>query len=129
LTLFGGALRSGPGLKEQSMPFRASALAFALGTLAGTPCLALTVQAAPPRPDVAQHLRPTSAPASSVLPAPSERPQVGLGLRGQASAGTTSFTFGPVRATTTVTPGYGAFWNDRSQRDSGNPLSLVPRRP
>ena len=110
------------------MPVRASAVALGLGTLAATPCLALTIQAAPPRPDVAQQLRPASTSASSVLPAPSERPQVGLGFRGPASAGTTSFHFGPVRAATTVTPAYGTAWSDR-RRDSGNPLSLVPRRP
>ena len=115
------------------MPFRASAVAFSLGALASTPCFALSIQAAPPRPDVAQHLR--SAPASSVLPAPSEvkdsflasgRLQPGQGFLGPASAGTTSFSFGSVRATTTVTPSYGAFWNDAGPRYNGNPLSLTP---
>ena len=50
------------------MRFRVSAVALGLGALVGTPCLALTVQAAPPRPDVAQHLRSQTSTASSVLP-------------------------------------------------------------
>ena len=53
------------------MRLRAFAVALGLGGLAATPCLALTLQAAPPRPDVAQHLR-SPAPGSSVVPAPNE---------------------------------------------------------
>jgi hypothetical protein len=116
----------------------ASAIALGLGALAGTPCLALTVQAAPPRPDVAQHLHSQAAPAFSALPAPSEvkdsfiaaqRPRLGEGFTGPAPAGTTSFSFGPLRGAATMTPAYGGFWNDIGPRDSGNPLSLTPHRP
>jgi hypothetical protein len=39
----------------------------------------------------------------------------------------TSFSFGPLRGATTVTPVYGAFWNGTSPH--GNPLSLTPPRP
>src|SRR5215469_12716672 len=101
------------------MRLRASAVALGLGALSATPCLALTIQAAPPRPDVAQHLRPTTAPASSALPAPGDlkdsfvasgRPQLGQGFYGQPSGGTTSYIVGPLQGTTTVTPGYGALW-------------------
>lgn len=115
----------------------AYAVAFGLGALAATPCLALTVQAAPPRPDVAEHFRSQSAPAIGGLPAPNElndsllasgRPQQGQGFTNPSSPGTTTFSFGPLRATTTVTPGYGAFWNDPSSPDSGNPLLLTPTR-
>jgi hypothetical protein len=119
------------------MRFRALAVALGLGALAATPCLALTVQAGPPRPDVAQHLRSSTAPVSSVLPAPSElkgsfaasgRPQLGQGFSGSASAGATSFDFGPLHATARAAPGYGASWSDNHLRDSGNPLSLMPPR-
>ena len=120
------------------MRFRASAIALGLGALAATPCLALTVQAAPPRPDVAQHLRSTMAAGSGGLPGPSElqgsfvasgRPQLGSGFIGSPSVGTTSFSVGPVRATATVTPGYSATSNDMRPRDDENPLSLtLPRR-
>jgi hypothetical protein len=119
------------------MRFRAFALALGLGALASTPCLALTVQAAPPRPDIAQHFRSPTGPTSGVLPAPDDvkdsalgsgERQPGQGFHSPASAGTTSFSLGPLRATTTVTPGYGASWNDTSSRDSGNPLSLTPPR-
>jgi hypothetical protein len=114
------------------MRSRAFAVILGLGALAGTPCLALTVQAAPPRPDIAEHLHSQAAPASSVLPAPGDlkdsyvatgRPQ---NVSGPAGAGTTSFNFGPFRATTTVTPGYGVFWNETSAGHSGNPLQLTP---
>jgi hypothetical protein len=119
------------------MQVRAFAVALGFGALAGAPCFALTIQASPPRPDVAQHLR-SSTPASSVLPAPSEvkdsflgsgRSQLGHGFRGPESARTTSFSVGPLRGAATVTPGYGASWYDPSPRDSGNPLSLIPPRP
>ena len=113
------------------MRFRAIAVALGLGALAATPCLALTIQSAPPRPDVVQYLRPagpaSTAPRGSYL-APG-RPQLGLGPQGPVSTGISSFSFGPVRATTTVTPHYGDVWNDGRRRDSGNPLSLTPRRP
>ena len=118
------------------MRLRAFAVALGLGALAGTPCLALTIQAAPPRPDVAQHLHAQTSPASSMLPAASEvknsflasqRPQLGESFAGPTSARTTTFSFGPLRGAATVTPGYGAYWND--PRDSRNPLSLTPPRP
>jgi hypothetical protein len=118
------------------MRLRAFAVALGLGVLAGTPCLALTIQAAPPRPDVAQHLHSQTGPASGVLPAASDvkdsflasrRPSLGQGFSGPEGGRTTTFSFGPLRGETTVTPGYGAFWNDR--RDGRNPLSLTPPRP
>jgi hypothetical protein len=124
-------------LKEQPMRVRASAIALGLGALAATPCLALTVQAAPPRPDIAQHLRSTTAPASSVLPGPDElkgsfvdsaRPQLGSSSTSWTSSGTTSFNLGPIHATTTVSPGYGAFSGDGRRHDDENPLSLTPPR-
>jgi hypothetical protein len=114
------------------MRFRTSVVILGLGALAGTPCLALTIQSAPQRPDVAEHLHSQAPPGSGVLPAPSElkdsyvatgRPQ---GFSGSGNAGTTNFSFGPFRATTTVTPGYGAYWNETSAGHSGNPLSLTP---
>jgi hypothetical protein len=119
------------------MRFSAFAVAMGLGALAATQCLALTLQAAPPRPDVAQHLAPTTNPLAGVLPGPSDlkdsfvasgRPQLGQGFYSAPGAGTTSFNFGPVRGTTTVSPGYGATWNNTGLRDSGNPLSLTPPR-
>ena len=119
------------------MRFRVSAIALGLGALAATPCLALTIQAAPPRPDVAEHLRPTTGPGPRVLPSPDDlktsflasgRPQLGQGYAGAASGGTMNFSLGPLHATTTVAPGYGAFWNDTGPRDNGNPWSLVPPR-
>lgn len=119
------------------MRLRASVVALGFGALAASPCLALTFQAAPPRPDVAEHLRPTTTPAYNLLPAPDElkdsfaasgRPQLGQGFYGPANGGTTSFNFGPLHATTTVSPGYGGSWNGTSLRDSGNPWSLTPRR-
>ena len=121
------------------MRFRVSAVVLGLGALAATPCLALTIQTAPPRPDVAQHLRssPASTPSAfTALPAPDDlkdsfaasgRAQLGQGFVGQANGGTSSFSFGPLRGTTTLVPGYGAYWNGR--RDGGNPYSLVPPRP
>jgi hypothetical protein len=111
--------------------------ALSLGALAATPCLALTVQAAPPRPDVAQHLHSTSTPAYRTLPGDDEvknsflatqRPMLGQGYAGPTSAGTTTFGFGPVRGAATVSPGYGAFWNDTRPRDDYAPLSLIPPR-
>jgi hypothetical protein len=121
------------------MRFRASAVVLGLGALAATPCLALTVQSAPPRPDVAEHFRSQATPTFGGLPSPdslsdsfagSGRSQQGQGFTNPASPGTTTNTFslGPLHATTTVTPGYGAYWNDTSPRDSGNPLSLTPPR-
>ena len=119
------------------MQFRAFVVALGLGALVATPCLALSVQAAPPRPDVAQHLRSQTGPASGVLPSPgelsgsfvaSERPRLGEGFYGPTSAGTTSFRFGPLHGVATVGPGYGPFWNDTGLRDGGNPLSLTPPR-
>ncbi len=121
------------------MRFRAYALALGLGALAATPCLALTIQAAPPRPDVAQHLH-SSTPASgafATLPADRDvagswlapgRPMIGQGLNGSPTVRTTSFSFGPVHATTTFEPGYGASWNSSPMRDEGNPLALTPHR-
>jgi hypothetical protein len=121
------------------MRFRGFALALGLGALAGTPCLALTIQTGPPPSDVAQHLRPQTGPTFSVLPAPGDlkdsfvasgRAQLGQGfLPDPANARTTSFSFGSFHGATTVTPGYGAFWNSASPRDRGNPLSLTPPRP
>src|SRR5689334_17690224 len=119
------------------MRSRLCAVAVGLGALAATPCLALTVQAAPPRPDVAQHLRTTSA-TTGVLPATGDlkssfaasgRPQLGEGFYAPTTGRTTTFDFGPLRGTTTVTPGSDAVWNGAGVRDSGNPLSLVPPRP
>jgi hypothetical protein len=120
------------------MRVRAFAVALGLGALVATPCLALTVQAAPPRPDVAQHLHSTTAPASSVLPSPSQlqgsfvasgRPQLGSGFTGAPSVGTTSFSVGPIHATTTMTQGYSPAASDMRRRDEENPLSLtLPRR-
>lgn len=118
------------------MRVRAFAVVLGLGALAATPCLALTVQAAPPRPDVAQHLHSTTA-GTSVLPGPnalkgsfvdSTRPQLGLGAAVAPNYGTTRFNLGPIHATTTVSPGYGAFTNDSRRRDEENPLSLTPPR-
>jgi hypothetical protein len=118
------------------MRYSASFVALGLGVLAATPSFALTVQAGPQRPDVAQHLRPTTQ-SSSVLPAPGDlkdsyaasgRPQLGQGFYGSTTTGTTSFSFGPVQGATTVTPGYGASWSDRTVHDSGDPLLIVPRR-
>jgi hypothetical protein len=122
------------------MRFTASAVALGLGALAATPCLALTIQAAPPTPDVAQHLRPSTNPlAPPVLPGPdnlknsfvaSGRPQLGQGFYSAPSAGTTTSSFGSLHVTTTVSPGYGSPWTDTtSPRDTGNPWSLTaPRR-
>ena len=118
------------------MRLHLSAVALGLGALAATPCLALTVQAALPRPDVAQHLRSTT-PAAGQLPGPGElqssfvasgRPQLGSGFTGAPSVGTSSFSFGSLRATTTVTPGYGDALTDMRRRDEQNPLSLTPPR-
>lgn len=120
------------------MRFPAFAVVMGLGGLVSTPCLALTVQTAPPRPDIAQHLHSQTTPTTGVLPAPSElndsvlasdRPQLRQGLSGPTGAGTTSFSFGPVRGAVTVAPRYGAFWNDASPRENGNPLALTPPRP
>jgi hypothetical protein len=120
------------------MRFPAFAVVLGLGGLVSTPCLALTVQSAPPRPDIAQHLHSQTGPSSGVLPAPgdlkdsflaSDRPQLRQGLSGPASAGTTSFSFGPVHGAFTVAPRYGAFWNDTGVRENGNPLALTPPRP
>jgi hypothetical protein len=117
------------------MRSRAFAIALGLGALAATPCLALTIQAAPPRPDVAEHLRSTSTPAFRVLPGDDEvkdsflaaqRPLLGQSFAGPTNARATSFGFGPIRGAATVTPGYGAFWNDTSPRDNIAPLSLTP---
>lgn len=116
----------------------ACAVGLGLGALASGPSLALTVQTAPPAPDVAQHLHSTSASAAHGLPGPDQlkdsfaasgRAQLGQGFYSSGSSGTSTFSFGSVRATTTVAPGYGAFWNGASRRDSGNPLSLTPTRP
>ncbi|HEY2752148.1 hypothetical protein [Phenylobacterium sp.] len=118
------------------MRFGACAVVLGLSGFGATPCLALTVQAGPLRPDVAQHLHSQTAPVSSALPAPSElsdsflaseRPQQGQRFTGSASTGMTSFSFGPLRGATTVTSVYGAFWNGTSPH--GNPLSLTPPRP
>src|SRR4051794_32215756 len=119
------------------MRSRAFAIALGLGALAATPCLALTIQAAPPRPDVAEHLHSTSTPAFRALPGDNEvkdsflatqRPLLGQGFAGPTSAGTTSFGFGPVRGAATMTPGYGAVWNGASPRETYAPLSLIPPR-
>jgi hypothetical protein len=119
------------------MRFFVCALALGLGALAATPSLALTFQAAPPRPDVALHLHSTG-PAPGVLPAPGDlkgsfaasgRSQLGQGFSGPSSLGTTSsFSFGPIHGTTVLLDD-GAAWNDRGHRDAGNPLSLTPPRP
>ena len=113
------------------MRFHVVAVAVGLAGLAATPSLALTIQVGPPRPDVALHLRSPTAPASSspvgTTLAPG-RPQLGLNAQGRANDGVSSFSFGPLRATTTVTPGYDNLWNDSRRRESGNPLSLSPRR-
>jgi hypothetical protein len=121
------------------MRFCASVVALGLGALAATPCFALTIQAAPPSPDVAQHLRSTTtSPTSSVLPAPGDlkesfaasgRSQLGQGFYGQTSGGTTSYSFGPFQGATTVTPGYGAFSTSAGAHDSGNPWRLTPPTP
>jgi hypothetical protein len=119
------------------MRFRALAVASGLGVLAATPCLALTIQAAPPTPDVAQHLRATAPTAMfGVLPAPDQlkdsfaasgRAQLGQGFYAYPdSARSTSFSFGPFRGAATMAPGYGAYWNRQGLRDAGNPLSLTP---
>jgi hypothetical protein len=97
------------------MRFPAFAVVMGLGGLVSTPCLALTVQTAPPRPDIAQHLHSQTTPTTGVLPSPgelkdsflaSDRPQLRQGLSGPARAGTTSFSFGPVRGAITVAPRY-----------------------
>ena len=117
------------------MRFWASTLVLGLGALGPGPCLALTVQAAPPRPDVAAHLHSSTAPAARSLPGPDDlkysfvasgRAQTGQGFA-PTNGGTTSFGFGPLRATATTTPGY-SYWNDSSPIDKGNPLSLTPPR-
>jgi len=119
------------------MRLRAFAVVLGLGGLAATPCLALTVQAGPLRPEIAQHLHAQTPTTPGVLPGPSElkdsllgseRPQL-QGFTGAASAGTTSFGFGPLHGAVTVAPRYGAFWNDTNARQSGNPLALTPTRP
>jgi hypothetical protein len=120
------------------MRFRAFAVALGLGGLAATPCLALTVQAAPPRPDIAQHLRSTSVTTTfGALPGPGElkdsfvasgRPQLGQGFYGPAGVGPMSFSAGPFSGANTVTPAYGGSWNGAGFRGGGNPLSLVPPR-
>jgi len=119
------------------MRFFACAVALGLGALAATPAFALTIQAAPPSPDVAQHLRPTTSSSTpSMMPAvgdlkdsfaASGRSQLGQGLYSQPG-GTSSFNFGPLRGTTTVTPAYGATWTDNHLRDTGNPWSLTSPR-
>jgi len=112
------------------------AVALGLGALAATPCLALTIQAAPPSPDVAQHLRPTTTAASRMLPAPdevknsfvaSQRPLVGQGFVSSGGGSTTSFSYGSFHGTTTVTPGYSA-WGGTTSRDNVAPMSLIPPR-
>jgi len=118
------------------MRLRASVVALGLGALAATPCLALTVQTAPPRPDVALHLRPTT-PTAGVLPSADDvkdsylatgRSQPGQGFYDSQSSGrTTNFNFGPIQGTSTVSPGYGATWYGSTLRDTGNPFSLTPR--
>ena len=119
------------------MLYRACAVAMALGALAAAPCQALTVQSAPPRPDVALHLRSQAAPTSRIVPGPDElkdsfaasgRPQLGQGSYSPERGGTTRFSFGPLRGAVTMIPGYGAYWDGTSLRDSGNPLALTPPR-
>ena len=118
------------------MRLRAFAVVLGLGGLASTPSLALTVQAGPLRPDIAQHLHAQTPTTPGVLPGPnelkdsvltSERPQPGQGFTGPARAGTTNFSFGPIHGSATVAPRYGAFSNDTSASENGNPLALTPR--
>jgi hypothetical protein len=112
------------------MRVRVYTIAISLGALAATPCLALTIQGAPPRPDVAQHLRSGSGSMFGGLPSEIRGSYLAPGRPGDPAVpvGTTSVGFGPVRATTTVTPGYDGSRYDVRQRDSGNPLSLtLPR--
>src|ERR1700761_2840328 len=111
------------------MRFMASAIGIGVAALAAaSPCLALTIQSEPPRPDIAQHLRAQAPSVSSGLPAPIDLIQNSSGRlqqQGQgftspaAPAGTTTFSFGPLHATTTVTPDYGPYWNGATSRDGG----------
>ena len=114
------------------MRFWTCAVAMGVGALAATPCLALTIQAAPPRPDVALHLRSGSASPFGGLPSEIRGSYLAPGRPGDpavSTSGTTGFGFGSLRATTTVTPGYSGSWNNSGSRDGGNPLSLtLPRR-
>ena len=112
---------------------RLIALAAGLAFAAATPALALTVQAAPPRPDVVQHLKPAegsvSGPGLRDGFVGAGRPMMsGSGFTGapQTMPGTTSFGFGNVRTTVTSEP-YNPRWNDR--RDTPAPLSLSPYIP
>jgi hypothetical protein len=139
LTAARAGIPSFPSLKELPMRLRAFVVALGFGALAATPCLALTVQTTPPRPDVALHLHATSTATSGVLPSADDvkdsylatgRAQPGQGFYDSQSGGhTTNFNFGPVQGTTTLSPGYGATWNGGSTfLDSGNPWSLTPAR-
>ena len=112
---------------------RLIALAAGLAFAAATPALALTVQAAPPRPDVVQHLKPeegrSGGPRLQDGFVGAGRPMMsGSGFTGapQTMPGTTSFGFGNVRATVTQQP-YDARWSDR--RETPAPLSLSPYIP
>src|SRR5262245_37325005 len=104
------------------MKLRASAMALGLGALCATPSLALTIQAAPPRPDVAQHLRSSSPAAPGVLPGPGQlqgsfvapgRPESAWGSSAPLNGGTTDFGFGPVRGSSTLAPIYQDSWSTR----------------
>ncbi|MBL8555262.1 MAG: hypothetical protein JNL41_13350 [Phenylobacterium sp.] len=117
------------------MTMRLFAFAAGLSLATATSAFALTVQSAPPRPDVGQRLTPTDSRAASSMRlqdtfAGSGRPTMGSTFTGapQAAYGTTSFGFGNVRTTITSDPYYDRSWsNDR--RDTPAPLSLSPRLP
>lgn len=115
----------------------ACAVALGLGALVATPCLALTIQAEPQRPDVALHLHSSSTSTARGLPGPGQlqssfvtsgRPQLGSGFTGQPSVGTASFGFGSLRASTTVLQDDGAVLSDSRRRDEQNPMALTPPR-
>ncbi|MBX3484827.1 hypothetical protein [Phenylobacterium sp.] len=117
------------------MTMRLFALAAGLSLAAATPGFALTVQSAPPRPDVSQRLTPTDSRAAASVRlqdtfAGAGRPTMGSTFTGAppTSYGTTTFGFGNVRTTVTSDPYYDRSWsNDR--RDTPAPLSLSPYLP
>jgi hypothetical protein len=102
--------------------------------LTALPCLALTISSAPPRPDVAQRLKPADRPgfgpdgAWAASASPDERPGFSGGVTFEA---TQTFGFGAV--TTTIRRGPDAdFWQDPrwagERRETPAPLSLSPPR-
>jgi hypothetical protein len=110
------------------------ALAAGTAILAAAPCLALTISSAPPRPDVAQRLKPADRAGAGLdgAWAASERRSERSGLSGGITfESTQTFGFGDV--TTTIRRGPDAdFWQDPrwsgEARETPAPLSLSPPR-